>query len=152
MSGFLIQAIVLLAAAVIAVPFSQRLGLGTVLGYLFAGIVVGQISGLLGTPDTGLVGVAEFGVVMLLFVIGLEMEPETLWDLRHKLIGLGGLQIVVTTFIIAAAGRDAWPAMGNEHRDRDGTRTFFHRNGDPDAFREGAHPNQWWTIRRLGLV
>ena len=105
MSGFLIQAIVLLAAAVIAVPFSKRLGLGTVLGYLFAGIVVGQISGLLGTPDTGLVGVAEFGVVMLLFVIGLEMEPETLWDLRHKLIGLGGLQIVVTTFIIAAAGR-----------------------------------------------
>ena len=105
MSGFLVLAAILLAAAVIAVPFSKRLGLGTVLGYLFAGIVVGQISGLLGTQATGLVGVAEFGVVMLLFVIGLEMDPETLWDLRHKLVGLGGLQIVMTTILIAAAGR-----------------------------------------------
>ena len=104
MSGFLVLAAILLAAAVIAVPFSKRLGLGTVLGYLFAGIVVGQVSGLLGAQASGLVGVAEFGVVMLLFVIGLEMEPETLWDLRHKLIGLGGLQIVVTTLLIAAAG------------------------------------------------
>ena len=103
MSGFLVLAAILLAAAVIAVPFSKRLGLGTVLGYLFAGIVVGQVSGLLGAQASNLVGVAEFGVVMLLFVIGLEMDPETLWDLRHKLIGLGGLQIVLTTVLIAAA-------------------------------------------------
>ena len=104
MSGMLILAAILLAAAVIAVPFSKKLGLGTVLGYMFAGILVGQLSGFLGDQAAGLVGVAEFGVVMLLFVIGLEMEPETLWDLRHKLIGLGGLQILLTTLLLAAAG------------------------------------------------
>ncbi len=104
MSGFLVQATILLAAAVFAVPLSKRLGLGSVLGYLGAGIVVGQVSGLLGAPDTELVHFAEFGVVMLLFVIGLEVNPETLWKLRHKLLGLGGLQVVLTTGLIAAAG------------------------------------------------
>ncbi len=105
MSGFLVQATILLAAAVFAVPLSKRLGLGSVLGYLGAGIVVGQVSGLLGAPATELVHFAEFGVVMLLFVIGLEINPETLWKLRHKLLGLGGLQVVLTTCLIAAAGR-----------------------------------------------
>ncbi len=105
MSNLLFQIAILLTAAVIAVPLSKRLGLGTVLGYIFAGIVVGQVSGLLGTPASEFSSVAEFGVVMLLFVIGLEIDPETLWKLRHKLIGLGGLQIVVTACLIAAAGR-----------------------------------------------
>ncbi len=104
MSGFLVQATILLAAAVFAVPLSKRLGLGSVLGYLGAGIVVGQVSGLLGAPEAELVHFAEFGVVMLLFVIGLEVNPETLWKLRHKLLGLGGLQVVLTTGLIAAAG------------------------------------------------
>ena len=104
MTSLLAQIVVLLAAAVIAVPLSKRFGLGTVLGYLFAGIVIGQIGHLIGTPSSDFTGVAEFGVVMLLFVIGLEIEPRALWDMRHKLVGLGGLQIISTTFLIAFAG------------------------------------------------
>ncbi|QFT93717.1 Glutathione-regulated potassium-efflux system protein KefC [Roseovarius sp. THAF9] len=98
MEGFFFQATVFLAAAVIAVPLAARLGLGSVLGYLAAGIAIGHIPGLLGGHDTEeLQHFAEFGVVMMLFIIGLELEPKALWDMRHKLIGLGGLQITLTT-------------------------------------------------------
>ena len=98
MESFLFQATVFLAAAVIAVPLAARLGLGSVLGYLAAGIVVGPILGLVGGHETvELQHFAEFGVVMMLFLIGLELEPRVLWDMRHRLIGLGGLQIGVTT-------------------------------------------------------
>ena len=103
MDEFLIQATVFLAAAVIAVPLAKRLGLGSVLGYLLGGVVVGQVSGFLGVRPEEIVEFAEFGVVLLLFVIGLELEPRALWELRHKLVGLGGLQIALTTFVIAAA-------------------------------------------------
>lgn len=98
MEGFFFQATVFLAAAVIAVPLAARLGLGSVLGYLAAGIAIGHIPGLLGGHDAEeLQHFAEFGVVMMLFIIGLELEPKALWDMRHKLIGLGGLQITLTT-------------------------------------------------------
>jgi CPA2 family monovalent cation:H+ antiporter-2 len=75
--------------------------LGSVLGYLAAGILVGPITGLAGTETADLQHFAEFGVVMMLFLIGLELEPRTLWDMRHKLIGLGGLQVLLTTASIA---------------------------------------------------
>ncbi len=104
MDAFLILAMVFLSAAAFAVPLARRLGLGSVLGYLFAGIVVGQVSGLIGAGSHGILEFAEFGIVMLLFVIGLEMRPQTLWEMRHKLIGLGGLQIGVSTFAITVAG------------------------------------------------
>ncbi|MEM8774050.1 MAG: cation:proton antiporter, partial [Pseudomonadota bacterium] len=101
MDGFLFQATVLLAAAVIAVPIASRMGLGSVLGYLAAGIIIGQIPGLLGGHAAEeLQHVAEFGVVMMLFLIGLELEPKALWDMRHRLIGLGGLQITLTTLAV----------------------------------------------------
>ncbi|MEO0566959.1 MAG: cation:proton antiporter [Pseudomonadota bacterium] len=103
MEGFLFQASVLLAAAVIAVPIASRLGLGSVLGYLAAGIIIGQVPGLIGGHAAEeLQHVAEFGVVMMLFLIGLELEPKALWDMRHRLIGLGGLQITLTTFAVMA--------------------------------------------------
>jgi CPA2 family monovalent cation:H+ antiporter-2 len=98
MDGFLFQATILLLAMVIAVPLSARLGFGSVLGYLAAGIVIGPVLGLVGGDETTeLQHVAEFGVVMMLFLIGLELEPRALWDMRHRLLGLGGLQIVLTT-------------------------------------------------------
>ncbi|MEM6482646.1 MAG: cation:proton antiporter [Pseudomonadota bacterium] len=104
MQGLFFQATIFLAAAVIAVPLAARLGLGSVLGYLAAGIAIGQIPGLLGGHDAEeLQHFAEFGVVMMLFIIGLELEPRALWDMRHKLVGLGGLQVLLTTLAVMMA-------------------------------------------------
>ncbi|MEP1766271.1 MAG: cation:proton antiporter [Sulfitobacter sp.] len=100
MEAFLFQATIYLAAAVIAVPIASRLGLGSVLGYLAAGILIGPVLGLVGAETKDLQHFAEFGVVMMLFLIGLELEPKALWDMRHKLLGLGGLQIGVSTLAL----------------------------------------------------
>ncbi|MFK7938264.1 MAG: monovalent cation:proton antiporter-2 (CPA2) family protein [Roseovarius sp.] len=103
MEGFFFQATIFLAAAVIAVPIAARMGLGSVLGYLAAGILIGPVLGLVGGhQNEELQHFAEFGVVMMLFIIGLELEPRALWDMRHKLIGLGGLQVGVTTLAVMA--------------------------------------------------
>ncbi|MGI9388643.1 MAG: cation:proton antiporter [Boseongicola sp.] len=103
MEGFLFQGLIYLGAIVIAVPLAVRLGMGSVLGYLFAGIVIGPILGLVADTES-LQHFAEFGVVLMLFLIGLELSPRALWDMRHRLLGLGGLQIVLTTGLIMAAG------------------------------------------------
>ena len=100
---FLYQASIYLAAAVIAVPIAARLGLGSVLGYLAAGILIGPVTGLVGNEAAELQHFAEFGVVMMLFLIGLELEPRALWDMRHRLLGLGGLQIGLTTLAVMGA-------------------------------------------------
>lgn len=100
MESFFFQATVFLAAAVIAVPIAARLGLGSVLGYLAAGIIIGPVFGLVGAEVEDLRHFAEFGVVMMLFIIGLELDPRALWAMRHNLLGLGGLQIVLTTVAI----------------------------------------------------
>lgn len=103
MESFLFQATIYLSAAVVAVPIAARLGLGSVLGYLLAGIAIGPVLGLVGSETQDLQHFAEFGVVMMLFLIGLELEPRALWDMRDRLIGLGGLQIGLTTVIIMGA-------------------------------------------------
>ncbi len=96
--GFFFQAFVYLGAAVIAVPVAKRLGLGSVLGYLLAGMVIGPFGlGLIGTEGQDVMHFAEFGVVMMLFVIGLELEPSLLWRMRAPIMGLGGLQVAATT-------------------------------------------------------
>ncbi len=100
MESFLLHASLYLIAVVLAVPVSSRLGLGSVLGYLVAGIVIGPVLGLAGTETEDLQHFAEFGVVMMLFLIGLELEPRALWGMRDRLLGLGGLQIVVTALVI----------------------------------------------------
>ncbi|MGI3166283.1 monovalent cation:proton antiporter-2 (CPA2) family protein [Pseudooceanicola sp. 200-1SW] len=104
MEGFLYQATIYLCAAVIAVPLSARLGLGSVLGYLAAGIIIGPVLHLIGHDNHDLQHFAEFGVVMMLFLIGLELEPRALWDMRHKLLGLGGMQVLLTMLAVMAAG------------------------------------------------
>lgn len=95
MEGVLYQATIFLLAAVIAVPIAARLGMGSVLGYLLAGVVIGPVLGLIEQPED-LLHYAEFGVVMMLFLIGLELDPRALWAMRDKLIGLGGMQIGIT--------------------------------------------------------
>ena len=103
MESFLLQASIYLGTAVLVVPLAVRAGLGSVLGYLGAGILLGPIFGLAGAETADLQHFAEFGVVLMLFLIGLELEPRTLWEMRHKLLGLGGLQVVLTTLALGAA-------------------------------------------------
>lgn len=104
LESLLFQAMLYLIAMVIAVPVAARLGLGSVLGYLAAGIIIGPVLGLVGSETADLQHVAEFGVVLMLFLIGLELEPRALWAMREKLLGLGGLQIACTTFVIFLVG------------------------------------------------
>lgn len=101
MTSLLSSAFVYLGAAVLIVPVSKRLGLGSVLGYLLAGILIGPIFHFVGAETHDVQHVAEFGVVMMLFLIGLELEPAMLWKLRAKLFGLGGLQVLLTIVVIA---------------------------------------------------
>jgi monovalent cation:H+ antiporter-2, CPA2 family len=103
MDGFLFDAFVYLLAAVVAVPVAKRLGLGSVLGYLIAGILIGPALGLVGSETEELQHFAELGVVMMLFLVGLEMEPKLLWEMRSKLVGLGGLQVGLTAVLIGGA-------------------------------------------------
>ena len=100
MENVLLQACVYLSAAVIAVPLSQRLGLGSVLGYLLAGVFISPILHLIGSNTEQIQHYAEFGIVIMLFLIGLEMRPQRIWEMRESLVGLGGLQIFLTTSIL----------------------------------------------------
>ncbi len=100
---FFYQALIYLSAAVVAVPIAKRLGLGSVLGYLLAGVAIGPfVLGLVGDEGQDVLHFAEFGVVMMLFLIGLELEPARIWRLRGPILGLGGLQVSVSTLLLAA--------------------------------------------------
>ncbi|WP_346993644.1 monovalent cation:proton antiporter-2 (CPA2) family protein [Alteromonas gracilis] len=103
MTGYFLYAFIYLVAAVIAVPIAKRLGLGSVLGYLIAGLIIGPVFGLVGDETTTIQHFAEFGVVMMLFLVGLELEPRSLWAMKSKLLGLGGLQLGLTTALITVA-------------------------------------------------
>ncbi|ENV06250.1 hypothetical protein F967_01221 [Acinetobacter sp. CIP 102637] len=100
----LIAPVVLLAAAVIAVPIFKRIGLGSVLGYLIAGLIIGPFGFAFFHDSTSILHIAELGVVMYLFVIGLEMQPSHLWGLRREIFGLGTLQIVVCATALTGVG------------------------------------------------
>lgn len=100
MTDFLLLAFTFLIAGVIAVPIATRLGLGSVLGYLIAGIAISPVLGLLGVDVVSIQHFAEFGVVMMLFLVGLELEPRLLWEMRARLLGLGGLQVTGTAAAI----------------------------------------------------
>lgn len=97
MTAYFVQAFIYLVAAVIAVPLAKRLGLGSVLGYLVAGVVIGPMTGLVGQEASTIQHFAEFGVVMMLFLVGMELDPKALWAMRVRLVGLGGLQVVLTS-------------------------------------------------------
>ncbi len=103
MTDFLLLAFIFLVAGVIAVPIATRLGLGSVLGYLIAGIVISPLLALLGVDVISLQHFAEFGVVMMLFLVGMELEPKVLWSMRAKLIGVGGGQVVLTAMLVMGA-------------------------------------------------
>src|SRR5262245_23650657 len=100
----LIQVVTLLGAAVIVVPLFRRLGLGSVLGYLAAGLAIGPFGLGLFSDPAAILHVAELGVVMFLFVIALEMQPSHLWRMRRQIFGLGSLQIVTCILALTLGG------------------------------------------------
>jgi monovalent cation:proton antiporter-2 (CPA2) family protein len=105
MDSVLFHAFVYLVAAVVSVPIAKRLGLGSVLGYLLAGVLIGpHLLNLVGDHSGHVMHFAEFGVVMMLFLVGLELQPAVLWQMRGRLIGLGGLQVGLTATIITLIG------------------------------------------------
>ncbi len=100
-NDFLVLSVVFLSAAIIAVPLAQKLGLGSVLGYLIAGIIIGPWGLALISDVDAILHFSEFGVVLLLFLIGLELNPKKLWQMRKPILGLGGSQVVITNVVIA---------------------------------------------------
>lgn len=102
--SFFSQAIVYLGAAVVVVPIAKRLGLGSVLGYLMAGMLIGPfVLGVVGQEGKDIMHFAEFGVVIMLFLIGLELEPASFWRMRRRILGLGSFQFVFTLVLIFVA-------------------------------------------------
>ncbi len=95
------MALIFLTAAVVAVPLAKKFGLGSILGYLLAGAVIGPFGVRLFDNVSGLMHFSEFGVVFLLFLIGLELKPSRLWVMRHSVFGVGSVQMILTTVLIA---------------------------------------------------
>ena len=108
-SHWLTLALTYLAAAVLAVPLARRLGLGAIIGYLVAGFVIGPWGLRLVTDPSQIVDLAEFGVVLMLFLIGLELDPERLWALRRPIFGWGSVQLLGSSAAIALIG---WGLLG----------------------------------------
>ena len=111
MTTILLFTFMYLAGAVLVVPLAKRLGLGSVLGYLVVGIIIGPVFGLVGSESSELKHIGEFGVVMMLFLIGLEQDPRSLWNMKARLLGLGGLQVAGSTillFLLALLNDTPW--------------------------------------------
>lgn len=103
METFLLQLFIFLTAAVIAIPVAKKFGLGSVLGYLIAGNVIGPFGFSLIEHVEDVMHFTEFGVVMMLFLVGLELKPSLLWQMRTPILGMGGMQVVATSVVIFVA-------------------------------------------------
>ena len=115
MEQFLLQLFIFLAAAAISVPLAKRLGLGSVLGYLIAGIVIGPFGLSLIADVESVMHFTEFGVVMMLFLVGLELKPSLLLKMRVPILGVGGAQVIITAnrnnrsyFLYSYLGKKLW--------------------------------------------
>lgn len=113
MSGsILFEAVVFLSAAILCVPLAKRFGLSSVLGYLLAGILIGPyLLGFIGEEGEDILHFAEFGVVMMLFLIGLEIDPKSFWKMRNTIVGMGGAQVLMTmglTYLICIILGQTW--------------------------------------------
>ena len=103
-ANWLGTSLIYLAAAVIAVPLARALGLGSIIGYLGAGIVIGPWGLKLVTDAQTILSVAEFGVVLMLFLVGLELEPRRLWSMRRPIFGWGSAQVGICAAVMVLAG------------------------------------------------
>jgi glutathione-regulated potassium-efflux system ancillary protein KefC len=134
----LLIALVYLLAAVAAVPIAKRLGLGAVLGYLLAGIVIGPWGLGLITEVKHILEFSEFGVVLLLFLIGLELDPKRLWALRRSIFGWGSVQVAAVSLALSPP---RWQRRAVAHRAHRcaGHVAFLHRHRPGHAGRAQAH-------------
>ncbi|MGQ3892673.1 monovalent cation:proton antiporter-2 (CPA2) family protein [Legionella sp. CNM-4043-24] len=103
-NNFLYHVFIFLGSACLIVPLASRFKLGSVLGYLVIGVLIGPFGFQLIGNAAQIMHFAEFGVIMMLFLIGLELEPETLWRLRRVIVGLGGLQVLISTVVLTLIG------------------------------------------------
>src|SRR5574337_708831 len=102
--GWILSALIYLGAAVLAVPLARLLGLGAIIGYLVAGIAIGPWGIALVTDAQQILSFAEFGVVLMLFLVGLELEPRRLWSLRKPIFGWGSVQLFGSAALLFGAG------------------------------------------------
>ena len=144
MTDVLLLAFIFLVAGVVSVPVASRLSLGSVLGYLIAGIVISPVLALLNVDVVSIQHFAEFGVVMMLFLVGLELEPKTLWSMRARLLGLGGGQIGLTALAVMAVADGGRPALDRRSRHRADPCAVLDRHRPANAEREGD-----WLRSRL---
>ncbi|MEM9985412.1 MAG: cation:proton antiporter, partial [Bacteroidota bacterium] len=101
----LFDGVIYLAAAILCVPLAKKLGMGSVLGYLIAGILIGPfVLGFVGKEGEDIMHFAEFGVVMMLFLVGLELEPKAFWRMRRAVLGMGMGQVLITATLLCVAG------------------------------------------------
>ena len=146
--------VALLAAATIAVPLSRRAGFGSVLGYLLAGIAIGPAGLRLVTNVDEIANIASLGVVMLLFLIGLELRPQRLWVMRRAVFGLGTAQVVLCGAALAALAHAAagvgWAGRGGAGR-RPGDVLHRHRAADAGRARPADHPRRPRRLRRAAV-
>ena len=113
MEHFLLQFFIFLASAAIAVPVAKKLGLGSVLGYLIAGIVIGPYGLSLIDHVEDVMHFTEFGVVMMLFLVGLELKPSLLWQMRTPILGMGGCKWSRRVFLSRAS--QSFSCRGSKH-------------------------------------
>ncbi|HMO63413.1 MAG TPA: monovalent cation:proton antiporter-2 (CPA2) family protein [Ferruginibacter sp.] len=98
---FLQNALIYLGSAIVCVPLAKKMGIGSVLGYILAGILIGPfVFGFVGHEGEGVMHAAEFGVVMMLFIIGLELSPQSFWKMKNRILGLGGLQMLMSAALL----------------------------------------------------
>ena len=136
--GLLFQAFIYLLAAVATVPIAKQFGLGSVLGYLIAGVIIGpHLLGLVGQGSGGVMHVAEFGVVMMLFLVGLEVRPDLLWRLRGPIVGTGGTQVVLYHPGSRRSGVDRRDKHSTGAGHRDDFFRFVDGDRSPDLKRKG---------------
>ena len=146
------HAVVLLAAAVVAVPLFRKLGLGAVLGYLSAGLLIGPFGLRLFDDPEAILHVAELGVVLFLFLIGLEMRPQKLWALRREIFGLGVAQVLACGALLSAVGLAfGWSPGGRGDR-RDGLRALLDGRDHEDARRARRDRDARGPARGLGAA
>jgi CPA2 family monovalent cation:H+ antiporter-2 len=109
---FLSQSLVYLGTALVCVPIARRLGFSSVLGYIFAGAIIGPYAfGWIGQRGEDIMHIAEFGVVMMLFLIGLELEPAQFWRMRRSIVGLGSIQFLGTTLVLTIIGALSYQSL-----------------------------------------
>ena len=111
-SHLLVQLLVIFGAAVVMVPVSKLLGLGSIIGYLAGGLIIGPSVLNIVNDFTAINYIGEFGVVFLLFIIGIEMKPARLWTMRRLILGLGGAQILLSALVLGAVA--FWLGAGQE--------------------------------------